>query len=79
MNSHADAELDARNLPCPMPLLRAKRALAELAGGQVLLVLVTDEAAPRDFEAYAKATGHVLASVEYSQGVIRLFLQKRED
>lgn len=73
------AELDARGLPCPMPLLKAKQALAGLAAGQVLLVLATDEAAPRDFAAYAEATGHRLDQVEYLGDVIRLYLRKRDD
>lgn len=79
MSHRPDAELDARNLPCPMPLLKAKQALAGITGRQVLLVLATDEAAPRDFNAYAEATGHQLEAVEYSEGVIRLYLRKRQD
>ncbi|MFZ5465717.1 MAG: sulfurtransferase TusA family protein [Pseudomonadota bacterium] len=78
MDRPFDAELDALGLPCPMPLLKAKQALAGLAGGQVLLVLATDEAAPRDFAAYAEATGHRLDHVEYFGDVIRLYLRKRE-
>lgn len=78
MNMHAwDAKLDARGLPCPMPLLKTKQALAELAPGQVLLVLTTDPAAPRDFTAYAKATGHVLEQVENSDSGNRIYLRKR--
>lgn len=71
------AELDARGLPCPMPLLKAKQALAGLEGGQVLRILTTDPAAPRDFAAYAEATGHVLERVEAHGGVNQLYLRKR--
>lgn len=78
INRPVDAELDVRGLPCPMPLLKAKQALAGLAGGQVLLVLATDEAAPRDFAAYAEATGHRLDQVEYWDDMILLYLRKRE-
>ncbi|HET20183.1 MAG TPA: sulfurtransferase TusA family protein, partial [Chromatiales bacterium] len=73
MDRAADAEVDARGLPCPMPLLKAKQALSGLAGGQVLRVLATDEAAPRDFAAYAEATGHRLEQVEHEGGVMRLY------
>lgn len=79
MDRPFDAELDARGLPCPMPLLKAKQALAGMAGGQVLRVLATDKAAPRDFAAYAEATGHRLDQVEYLGDVIRLYLRKRDD
>ncbi|MEW6445178.1 MAG: sulfurtransferase TusA family protein [Pseudomonadota bacterium] len=72
------AEVDARGLPCPLPLLRAKQALAGLAGGEALRVLTTDRASPRDFAAYAEATGHRLECVEETDGVIRIFLRKRE-
>lgn len=72
------AEVDARGLPCPLPLLRAKQGLAGLASGQILLVHATDPAAPRDFEAYAQATGHTLVHVGEDAGVFHLYLRKRE-
>ncbi|MGK0673611.1 MAG: sulfurtransferase TusA family protein [Halothiobacillaceae bacterium] len=78
MDRPFDAKLDARGLPCPLPLLKAKQALAGLVGGQVLLVLTTDEAAPRDFAAYAEATGHRLERVESVGDVIGLYLRKRD-
>jgi len=74
-----DAELDARGVPCPLPLLRTKQALSGLAAGQVLRVLATDAAAPRDFAAYAEATGHVLLQAERAGDVHVLYLKKRED
>ena len=73
-----DAELDARGLPCPMPLLRTKQALSKLAAGQVLRVLATDVAAPRDFAAYAEATGHVLLQTEVLLEQCVLYVKKRE-
>ncbi|MEW6764962.1 MAG: sulfurtransferase TusA family protein [Pseudomonadota bacterium] len=72
------AEVDACGLPCPLPLLRAKKGLAELVAGEVLCVRATDPAAPRDFAAYADATGHVLERVEEVEGVFLLYLRKRE-
>ena len=74
-----DAELDARGVPCPLPLLKTKQALSALAAGQVLRVLATDVAAPRDFAAYAQATGHTLLLTEALEGGFVLYLRKRED
>ena len=74
-----DAELDARGLPCPMPLLKTKQALSTLAAGQVLRVLATDAAAPRDFAAYAEATGHVLLQTEVLPEQCALYVKKREE
>jgi len=73
-----DAELDARGVPCPLPLLRTKQALSGLAAGQVLRVLATDAAAPRDFAAYAEATGHTLLRVDQVGTECVLWLKKRE-
>lgn len=74
-----DAELDARGVPCPLPLLKTKQALSGLAAGQVLRVLATDAAAPRDFAAYAEATGHSLLQTESFDGGFELYLRKRAD
>ena len=79
MSLEWDAELDARGLPCPLPLLRTKQALAPLAGGQVLRVLATDAAAPRDFAAYAEATGHGLMQVASADGGFVLYVKKRDE
>ena len=53
-------EVDARGLNCPLPILKAKKALAELQSGQLLKVLSTDGGAVRDFQAFAKQTGNEL-------------------
>ncbi|MBP7530376.1 MAG: sulfurtransferase TusA family protein [Ottowia sp.] len=53
-------EVDARGLNCPLPILKAKKALAELQSGQLLKVLSTDGGAVRDFQAFAKHTGNEL-------------------
>jgi tRNA 2-thiouridine synthesizing protein A len=55
-----DKELDARGLNCPLPILKAKKALAELSSGQVLKVVATDSGSVRDFQAFAKQTGNEL-------------------
>jgi TusA-related sulfurtransferase len=59
-----DKELDARGLNCPLPILKAKKALAEMSSGQRLKVIATDAGANRDFQAFAKQTGNTLVSQE---------------
>jgi TusA-related sulfurtransferase len=55
-----DKELDTRGLNCPLPILKAKKALAELSSGQMLKVVATDPGSVRDFQAFAKQTGNEL-------------------
>ena len=57
-----DVELDTRGLNCPLPILKAKKALAAMASGQVLKVVSTDTGSVRDFAAFAKQTGNELLS-----------------
>jgi tRNA 2-thiouridine synthesizing protein A len=57
-----DKELDARGLNCPLPILRAKKALGELTSGQVLRIIATDPGSVKDFAAFAKQTGNELLS-----------------
>ncbi|MDR2208442.1 MAG: sulfurtransferase TusA family protein [Azoarcus sp.] len=59
-----DKEVDARGLTCPLPILRLKKALAEMSAGQVVRVLTTDHASIKDIEAFTHQTGHELASRE---------------
>ena len=55
-----DQELDASGLNCPLPILRAKKALGTLSSGQILRIIATDPGSVKDFEAFAKQTGHQL-------------------
>ena len=57
---HIDKELDARGLNCPLPILKAKKALSDMQSGQLLRVLATDAGSVRDFQAFAKQTGNEL-------------------
>jgi TusA-related sulfurtransferase len=57
-----DLELDTRGLNCPLPILKAKKALTAMASGQVLKVVSTDTGSLRDFAAFAKQTGNELLS-----------------
>ena len=55
-----DKELDTRGLNCPLPILKAKKALADMLSGQLLKVVSTDAGSVRDFQAFAKQTGNDL-------------------
>jgi tRNA 2-thiouridine synthesizing protein A len=55
-----DKELDTRGLNCPLPILKAKKALADMLSGQILSVVSTDPGSLRDFQAFAKQTGNAL-------------------
>ena len=57
---HIDKEIDTSGLNCPLPILKAKKALAELQSGQILKVVATDPGSVRDFQAFAKQTGNEL-------------------
>lgn len=57
---HIDKEIDARGLNCPLPILKAKKALSEIESGQTLRVFATDKGSLRDFQAFAKQTGNEL-------------------
>lgn len=61
---NADKELDARGLNCPLPILKAKKALADMTSGQILRVISTDAGSVRDFQAFAKQTGNELMEQE---------------
>lgn len=72
-----DKELDARGLNCPLPILRCKKALAELLGGQVLRVTATDPGSIKDFQAFCKQTGHELLANEVNDGEFVFVIKKR--
>lgn len=73
---NTDVELDTRGLNCPLPILKAKKALAAMSSGQVLRVVSTDTGSVRDFAAFAKQTGHELMS-QTSEGSDFVHLLKR--
>ena len=59
-----DQELDTRGLNCPLPILKAKKALSDMLSGQILRVVATDAGSVRDFQAFAKQTGNELVDQE---------------
>ena len=70
-------ELDARGLNCPLPILKAKKALAEMISGQVLRVLATDPGAVRDFQAFAKQTGNQLLEQSESDQEFTFYMRRK--
>lgn len=62
--SEYDEQLDARGLHCPLPILKAKKRLHELAAGKVLRVLADDPGSVKDFQAFARQTGNELVEFE---------------
>ncbi len=74
---HIDKEIDTRGLNCPLPILKAKKALAELVSGQILKVVSTDAGSVRDFQAFAKQTGNELIGQETVGGEYIHVLRRR--
>lgn len=73
----ADLEVDASGLKCPLPILRAKKALAQIQGGQILKVITTDTHAIKDFQAFARQTGNTLeAQIETGASAVH-YLRRR--
>ncbi len=76
MSETNPVELDTRGLVCPMPLLKAKRALSTMEVGQCLQVLSTDQGSVRDFRVFAEQSGHLLLASDEAEGVYRHLLKK---
>lgn len=75
---HIDRSLDLSGLNCPLPILRAKKALADMASGTVLEVIATDPGAPGDFAAFCRQTGNgLLESGTTDDGKFKLVLQRK--
>jgi len=72
-----DKELDARGLNCPLPILKAKKSLNEMASGQVLKIVATDPGSVKDMQAFSKQTGNELLSTSEENKVYLFFLKKK--
>jgi tRNA 2-thiouridine synthesizing protein A len=72
-----DVELDARQLACPLPILRTKKSLSQMASGQVIRVVATDKGAPKDFEEFCRQTGNALLSSAALDGEFVFLLRRR--
>lgn len=71
-----DKELDACGLNCPLPILRTKKALADMSSGQVLHIIATDPGSVKDFEAFAKQTGNQLMESRQDGGKYYFLIKK---
>ena len=74
-----DKELDAKNLNCPLPILRCKKGLSEIVANQTLKVVATDPGSVKDFQAFCKQTGHDLLQLNDAGGVFTFYIKKRAD
>ena len=72
-----DKEIDTSGLNCPLPILKAKKALTDLQSGQTLKVIATDPGSWRDFEAFARQTGNELVSQEKTEANFVYVLRRR--
>ena len=66
--SDFDSELDATGLNCPLPILRAKKAISAMDAGQTLRIIATDPGSVKDFEAFCKQTGNELLAATQESG-----------
>jgi TusA-related sulfurtransferase len=73
----AQKELDTRGLNCPLPILKAKKALADMLSGEVLKVVATDPGSVRDFQAFARQTGNELVEQNSSATEFVHYLRRR--
>ncbi len=71
-----DQELDATGLNCPLPILRAKKSLADMSVGQVLHIIATDPGSVKDFEAFSKQTGNDLVESREDGGKFYFLIKK---
>ena len=71
-----DKEVDARGLNCPLPILKTKKTLRDIAVGETLEVLATDPASDTDFRAFCHNSGHPLLEASVSDGVYRFVIQR---
>ena len=75
----SESVLDVKGLNCPLPVLRANRALRSMAPGARLRVLATDRAAVADFQAFCRETGHALLAWSEDGGVFTFLIRRRPD
>ncbi len=75
--TEAQREIDTRGMACPLPILKAKKALADMASGQLLKVLATDPGSVRDFQAFARQTGNELVEQVTGEREFVHYLRRR--
>lgn len=73
----SNKELDVKGLNCPLPILRAKKALADMTSGELLRVVATDPGSVKDFAAFCKQTGNALVSSDDNGKEFSFIISKR--
>ena len=73
----AHKEIDTRGMNCPLPILKAKKALAEMQTGEILKVVATDPSSTRDFQAFARQTGNELVEQSQADAEFIHFIRRR--
>lgn len=68
--------LDAKNLSCPLPILKTKKAIAEIEIGEFIEVLSTDPGSVADFKAWTNSTGHELSDQSAENGIFRYIIKR---
>lgn len=74
---HFDKETDASGLNCPLPILRCKKSLSDMAAGSVLKMIATDPGAVKDFKAFCVQTGHELLQLDEHEKTFTFYIKKR--
>lgn len=77
MNMDFQKDLDTRGLHCPLPILKAKKALAEMKSGEILRVVATDPGSVRDFQAFARQTGNELVEKSEENEEFTFFMRRK--
>ncbi len=76
--SEFDVEIDSSGLNCPLPVLKARKALSEMSDGQRLHLIATDKGANKDIPAFCKMTGNPLIESEETEGKLHFIIEKGE-
>ena len=77
MTMEFQKDLDARGLKCPLPILKAKKALADMNSGDVLRIIATDPGSARDFQAFARQTGNALLEQSQVEQEFTFFMRRK--
>ena len=72
-----DKELDTSGMACPLPIIKTKKALADMASGQVLKVIATDVGSLKDMQAFSEQSGHALLSTDNTPGRYIFFMKRK--
>jgi tRNA 2-thiouridine synthesizing protein A len=72
----ATTTLDTKGMNCPLPILKAKKALKDLVAGDILEVIATDPGSVKDFDSFCRTTGNELMETNDDGGVFKFMIKK---